>query len=349
MFLYSFIKYFLYILVFLCNVSIFVKDIKYKCSFSILTMDFVLSNKEKKELFVSLFQVLKNCSTLINCNFEDKCLHIQGMDKSHVCLYDMKIEKDWFDSYNVEETKKLCFDSNVFHSIISTKSDNQDLVVKLDNDNEDTLHIQFTNKVFVIDDDNEEQANNEEQVNDDGTNDKDKKGKKKGKKEKDNKKGKIAKAVVAKSINEKNEFKKLFKIPLSEYEYEEMAIPVVDYDAEFSLSSKLVVDMFAQLNNFGNDIMVKCSEESIHLTTTSVNGEMCVQIPIDDLSSYSIVEGEEVILNYSLLYLNKMCITNKLTSEIEFFISNECPMKIAYPLGEGSSLVFYMAPKSIHL
>ena len=329
MFLYSFIKYFLYILVFLYNVSIFVKDIKYKCSFSILTMDFVLSNKEKKELFVSLFQVLKNCSTLINCNFEDKCLHIQGMDKSHVCLSDMKIEKDWFDSYNVEETKKLCFDSNVFHSIISTKSDNQDLVVKLDNDNEDTLHIQFTNKVFVIDDDNEEQVNNveqvnnEEQVNDDGTTNKDKKGKKKGKKEKDNKKGKIAKSVVAKSVNEKNEFKKLFKIPLSEYEYEEMAIPVVDYDAEFSLSSKLVVDMFAQLNNFGNDIMVKCSEESIHLTTTSVNGEMCVQIPIDDLSSYSIVEGEEVILNYSLLYLNKMCITNKLTSEIEFFISNE--------------------------
>ena len=304
-------------------------------------MDFVLSNKEKKELFVSLFQVLKNCSTLINCNFEDKCLHIQGMDKSHVCLYDMKIEKDWFDSYNVEETKKLCFDSNVFHSIISTKSDNQDLIVKLDNDNEDTLHIQFTNKVFVIDDNDIKEDNN------DDTNDKDKKDKKKGKKEKDNKKAK--KEKVSKAINEKNEFKKLFKIPLSEYEYEEMVIPVVDYDAEFSLSSKLVVDMFAQLNNFGNDIMVKCSEESIHLTTTSVNGEMCVQIPIDDLSSYSIVEGEEVILNYSLLYLNKMCITNKLTSEIEFYISNECPMKIAYPLGEGSSLVFYMAPKSIHL
>jgi len=305
-------------------------------------MEFQISDKKKKDIFVSIFQVLKNCSSIIHCTFEKEFLHIQGIDKSHVCLFDVKLNNTWFDSYNIiSEKKNISFDSNMFHSIISTKSDNQDLIVKLDNDNEDTLHIQFTNKVFVIDDNDIKEDNN------DDTNDKDKKDKKKGKKEKDNKKAK--KEKVSKAINEKNEFKKLFKIPLSEYEYEEMVIPVVDYDAEFSLSSKLVVDMFAQLNNFGNDIMVKCSEESIHLTTTSVNGEMCVQIPIDDLSSYSIVEGEEVILNYSLLYLNKMCITNKLTSEIEFYISNECPMKIAYPLGEGSSLVFYMAPKSIHL
>ena len=60
-------------------------------------MNFVVSNKDKKELLVSLFQVLKNCSTLVNCNFEPDFLHIQGMDKSHVCLYDVKIAKIWFD------------------------------------------------------------------------------------------------------------------------------------------------------------------------------------------------------------------------------------------------------------
>jgi hypothetical protein len=82
------------------------------------------------------------------------------------------------------------------------------------------------------------------------------------------------------------------------------------------------------------------------VTTNSISGEMCVQIPIEDLSIHSLVEDEEVSLNYSLVYLNKMCVTNKLTSEIEFSLSNECPMKISYPLEEGSSFVFYMAPKS---
>jgi hypothetical protein len=281
-------------------------------------MNFIVSNKDKKELFVSLFQVLKNCSSLINCKFEPDFLHIQGMDKSHVCLYDVKIAKAWFDTYNIESTTKVCFESSVFHSIISTKSDNQDLIVKME---EDTLNIQFINTQLENTLDVEQE-----------------KGKKT--KKKVEKKENIAK------VNEKNDFKKLFKMPLAEYEYEEMHIPVVDYDAEFEFSSKLATDMFAQLSNFGNDINFTCSEDSIHLTTTSISGEMCIQIPIDDLSCYSIVEGDKVILNYSLLYLNKMCITNKLSNEIEFCLSNDCPMKIAYPLGEGSSIIFYMAPKS---
>ena len=40
-----------------------------------------------------------------------------------------------------------------------------------------------------------------------------------------------------------------------------------------------------------------------------------------------------------------MCITNKLSSDIEFSLSNDCPMKINYDLGDNSSLTFYIAPK----
>ena len=40
-----------------------------------------------------------------------------------------------------------------------------------------------------------------------------------------------------------------------------------------------------------------------------------------------------------------MCITNKLSNEIEFSLSNDSPMKINYNLGNDSSLMFYIAPK----
>ena len=32
-------------------------------------------------------------------------------------------------------------------------------------------------------------------------------------------------------------------------------------------------------------------------------------------------------------------------NDIEFYLSNECPMKIKYDLGDNSSLIFYIAPK----
>ena len=270
-------------------------------------MKFVVSDKNKKDIFVSIFLVLKNCTSIISCIFEEELLHIQGMDKSHICLFDIKLKKTWFDEYIVPEKKILSFDSNIFYSIISTKSESQSIIFKMETDNEDTLFIDFIS--------NEEKKNSEL---------KEKKTKKK---------------------SETKQFKKSFKLPLTENEYEELNIPSTEYDAEFTLYSNQINDIFTQLNHFGNYIIIKCSEENIYLTTNGVTGEMRVQIPIDDVSSYSIVEGEEIILTYSLIYLNKMCITNKLSEEIEFSLSNESPMKIVYSLGEDSSIAFYMAPK----
>jgi proliferating cell nuclear antigen PCNA len=255
-------------------------------------MKILISDKKKKDVFVSLFQVLKNCSTLISIKFETEVVHIQGMDKSHVCLFDVKLNKTWFTEYSVINSTKICFDSNVFHSIIAIKSDSQDLTITLSDENQDILNINFDSAEL-----------------------------------------------------KKGDFKKSFKMPLAEYEYEEMNIPNVDYDAEFSLSSKQISDMFSQLSNFGTDIIVKCSESDISLTTNGVTGEMRVEIPIDDLTSYSVIEGEEVVLTYSLAYINKMCITNKLSTDVEFSLSNECPMKICYNLGDDSLMVFFIAPK----
>jgi proliferating cell nuclear antigen PCNA len=256
-------------------------------------LKFQISDKKKKDLFVSLFQILKNCSSIISSTFTSELLHIQGMDKSHVCLFDAKINSKWFCNYEIEKAINLSFDSNVFYSIISTKSDSQDLIINMEDN--DTLHIHFINQ--------------------------------------------------NKNETKKSEFSKFFKMPLTEYEYEEMNIPSVDYDAEFSLSSKQTTDLLSQLNNFGSDIIIKCSEEKISLTSNGISGEMMVDVPIEDLSSFSIVEGDEIILTYNLSYINKMCITNKLSNDIDFSLSNNCPIKISYDLGDNSLLQFFMAPK----
>jgi len=253
-------------------------------------MKVVISNKHKKELFVALFQTLKNCSTLVNVKFKKEVLHIQGMDKSHICLFNVNIQKNWFDEYEVEEDTHICIDTTIFHMIISSKNEGLSIVIRTeteDNLNVDLLSLEHS----------------------------------------------------------KGEFNKYFKIPLADFDYEELEVPTVEYDAEFSISSKQICDIVSQMIMFGNDINIKCSEEKIDLITDGVTGEMLVNIPIEDLNEYSILEGEVINLNYSLSYINKMCLTNKLSNEIYFYISAECPMKIVYDLGDSSSIVFYIAPK----
>lgn len=252
-------------------------------------MDFAITDKKKKENFISIFHLLKNSSSQINATLNEKKLHIQGMDKSHVCLFDLNLTSNWFDKYNIDKKFDCCFDTSSFYSMINIKGDDQALVIKKNSD--ETLSIELV------------------------------------------------------SGEKKNDYNKYFTLPLLEYEYEEMLIPTTDYDAEFSLPSKKVTDMLSQLSNFGDDINIKCSDDYVDFKTNGNSGEMRVNIPVDDMSSYSVVEGEEVNLSYSLIYISKMCITNKLSSDIEFSLSNDCPMKINYDLGDDSSLTFYIAPK----
>jgi hypothetical protein len=48
-------------------------------------------DKIKKDMFTALFQTLKNCTNIICLIFYEDHLYIQGMDKSHVCLFNIKI------------------------------------------------------------------------------------------------------------------------------------------------------------------------------------------------------------------------------------------------------------------
>jgi proliferating cell nuclear antigen PCNA len=255
-------------------------------------MKVTVSDKCKKDLFLAIFQILKNCSSLICVKFMQEKMHIQGMDKSHVCLFDVNINKTWFNNYDITEEKQICFDANIFCSIISTKGEGLDINIYTEGD--DNLNVDL---------------------------------------------------IALEHL--KGEFNKYFKIPLAEFEYEELNIPVVDYEAEFSISAKKICEIFSQMIFFGNDINIKCCDDKIDLITNGITGEMLVNIPIDDLTEYSIVEDENVNLTYSLNYINKMCLTNKLSSEIQFYISSNYPMKINYDLGDESSIVFYIAPKII--
>jgi hypothetical protein len=254
-------------------------------------MRIIINDKNKKDIFVSLFQILKNCTNIVCVHFEKDRFFIQGMDKSHVCLFNIEIISSWFHEYNIENEIEISFDTSIFHTIISTKQDSHDIVIHMNNDDTDTLNIDLI------------------------------------------------------SHNLKSDFNKYFKIPLADYEHDVMNIDNIDYDAEFLINSKKICDIFSQMIFFGKDINIKCSEDQMDIITDGITGEMKVNIPIDDLCEFSIVEGNELNLKYSLTYINKMCLTNKLTSEIGFSISNKAPMKIKYDLGDNSSIVFFIAPK----
>lgn len=145
----------------------------------------------------------------------------------------------------------------------------------------------------------------------------------------------------------KNIFDKHFEIPIIDIESELLSIPAFDSDADITIPSSTFAAIINQLQIFGDTIEFKCTEEKIELRSISPeSGKMIVDIEIDDLTSYSITEDNEMNLSFSLSKLHNICLYNKMSKEIEILLTDNYPMKITYDLGiEDAKMVFFLAPK----
>ena len=257
-------------------------------------MKIIINDKDKKEKFVAIFHTLKNSTNIVNVVFNLDNLHIQGLDKSHICMYDVSLQSSWFNEYDVKNITNISFDTSTFYSVITSELESN-IIIYYDEDDCDNIQIDLLND--------------------------------------------------ASTKPKTNKFNKYFKIPLMDYDYEMMHIPTTEYDAEFSVSAKIICDIIYQMMTFGSDINIKCSEDKIDLITNGIVGEMLVNIPIEELSEYSIIENEVIDLTYSINYIHKMCLTNKLSTEICFYLSKQSPMKIQYHLDNNSFMTFFIAPK----
>lgn len=105
-----------------------------------------ITEKTKKELFVSLFHLIKCCTTSVNIMFKDDQMYIQGMDKCHICLFEIKIMSDWFTIYEKTygDQESICVNTNMFHTVISMTTDSHSLVLEYEGDPE-TINIKCIN------------------------------------------------------------------------------------------------------------------------------------------------------------------------------------------------------------
>jgi len=259
-------------------------------------MKFTIADKSKKEIFISIFQLLKNSSSILQVIFKEDRMYIQGMDNGHILLFEINLLSQWFSSYEktTTESSNICFDSNIFYNVISVSQETDNLTIYYEGDTEpESLHIDIEN-------------------------------------------------------DKKGEFSKYFKIPLTDLDADMMTIPETEYDVDFSISAKKINEITSQMMKFGGDtIDIKCNEEKLSATCSGGSCEMLVNIPIDDISEYAIMEDKDIDLSFSLNLMSKNCLTIKLTTEISFSLSNDMPMRIKYPLDndDENHVVFYIAPK----
>jgi proliferating cell nuclear antigen PCNA len=137
---------------------------------------------------------------------------------------------------------------------------------------------------------------------------------------------------------DKTIFDKHFHIPSIDIETDLVAIPEMEYQAEFGLSSDAFANLISQLKDFGDALEIKCSEESIELcANSSENGRMLTAIPIEDLAEYAIEDGEKIVSEFALKYLHEIGSYKSISKQVEISLSRDFPMRILFRLGGSST------------
>jgi len=145
----------------------------------------------------------------------------------------------------------------------------------------------------------------------------------------------------------KSIFDKQFAAPLIDIEEQIMEIPENDSHAEISINAANFANTISQLKLFGDTLDISCSEEEILFCSNSVDvGQMMVQIGMDDLDEFSINDGANLKLSFSLTHLHNICMYHKICKDLNIKWINEYPMQLTYNIDDSQvKLRFYLAPK----
>ena len=70
-------------------------------------MKFEIVDKKRCLEFINIFSNLKYFTESINLMISEDKLYVQGMDQSHVCVYELFLDKAWFHLWEVSSRRDI--------------------------------------------------------------------------------------------------------------------------------------------------------------------------------------------------------------------------------------------------
>ena len=107
-------------------------------------MKLVIQDKKKAEQFATIFKCLGQIATNIVIYFEHSRIYAQGMDDSHVCLFNFQIMKEWFDEYEVcdDDIKNIALNTSRLYKVVNTREESQSIQLSYEGET-NILNISF--------------------------------------------------------------------------------------------------------------------------------------------------------------------------------------------------------------
>jgi proliferating cell nuclear antigen PCNA len=107
-------------------------------------MKFTIKDSKKATKFDILFGNLPGLTDVVKIYIEEEGLHMQGMDRSLICLFDAMLAYSWFTTYEREkdDPDQISVPARIFRAVLSTYRPDQNIEISIDG-NDCKLMMEF--------------------------------------------------------------------------------------------------------------------------------------------------------------------------------------------------------------
>ena len=151
---------------------------------------------------------------------------------------------------------------------------------------------------------------------------------------------------------------KKFQLPLVMMDNNLLVIPDTEYSVDLRMLSKEFSTLIDQLIIFGDELSIKCTEESIEMTGQGDFGKMDAIIKEEDILIYAIEEDCTLILSFGMNFVHQFAMFSKVNMAVNIHLCKDTPMKIQFDMDDvlddddddedykaQNYIRFYLAPK----
>lgn len=140
--------------------------------------------------------------------------------------------------------------------------------------------------------------------------------------------------------------KSTFSIPFINVDQDWLEVPEsAEWEVEMRFKSVELASILKKMAMFSDDVEIKCSDDKIKFNASGEEGTADIELTLDNVEGYSIVEGEVISTKYSLKFLTKCAELSSVYETVSVEMSRELPLKFHWDLQSNSHLRFYIASK----
>tara|TARA_B110000967_G_C18851295_1_gene544771 strand:- start:979 stop:1764 length:786 start_codon:yes stop_codon:yes gene_type:complete len=103
-------------------------------------MNIEITEKSKFNKFANVFRNLPVFMDTVNIHVKEDGLYIQGMDTAQVCLFELNLHKEWFNTFSTDKPYVLGIHCATFYKVIHCIDDSEQIMKLIYNDG-DKLEI----------------------------------------------------------------------------------------------------------------------------------------------------------------------------------------------------------------